>query len=190
MFRQNIAIQEVPSDWVRVPSTGSGAERSKTPILSRPRKPPWKTLRPDGSLRFTHQVKLSRSLTNTRSRKAAVAVAAVVPLVHLVNPQRGPGVHRRVDVAEIPFVGRHLAVRVHVPDLAQQDQLILGEPGIDERQGHQVKGPVPGGEPGVFPLVRHGDDIGSVEMEPIVVPAGLAAFWTAPAGRDHRPATP
>ena len=48
---------------------GQGALRSNTPMLSRPRKPPWKMLLPSASLRFTHQVKLSSSFWNTRSRK-------------------------------------------------------------------------------------------------------------------------
>ena len=65
-----IAIQAVPSDWLMNPPVGNGAERSKIPILSSPRKPPWKTLRPSASLRFTHQVKFSISLWKTRSRKA------------------------------------------------------------------------------------------------------------------------
>ena len=38
---------------------GSGALRSNTPMLSSPRKPPANTLRPDGSLRLTHQLKFS-----------------------------------------------------------------------------------------------------------------------------------
>ena len=70
MLRQYIAIQLVPSDCSMWPPVGSGALRSKTPMLSRPRKPPWKTLRPSASLRFTHQVKFSSSLWKTRSRKA------------------------------------------------------------------------------------------------------------------------
>src|SRR5258706_556105 len=63
-----IAIQLVPSAWSRCPPVGSWALRSNTPILSRPRNPPWNTLRPSASLRLTHQVKLSISLWNTRSR--------------------------------------------------------------------------------------------------------------------------
>ncbi len=57
-----IAIQPVPSAWLMKPPVGSGAERSNTPMLSSPRKPPWKMWRPWTSLRFTHQVKFSISL--------------------------------------------------------------------------------------------------------------------------------
>ena len=37
-FRQYIAIQLVPSAWSMWPPVGSGALRSKTPMLSRPEK--------------------------------------------------------------------------------------------------------------------------------------------------------
>src|SRR6516162_2504688 len=61
MFWQKSAIQAVPSACSRYPPVGSCALRSKTPMLSSPRKPPSKTFRPVRSLRLTHQVKLSSS---------------------------------------------------------------------------------------------------------------------------------
>ena len=72
MFWLNIAIQAVPSACSSRPPVGRGALRSNTPMLSRPRKPPSNTLCPEGSLRFTHQVKFSSnfaklSCTNGRS---------------------------------------------------------------------------------------------------------------------------
>src|SRR5256885_13032209 len=73
MFRQYMPIQEVPSDCSMLPPVGSGAERSKTPILSRPRKPPSKTFLPSVSLRLTHHVKLRRSFWNAFSRKSRSA---------------------------------------------------------------------------------------------------------------------
>jgi hypothetical protein len=60
---------------MRKPPLSSGAERSKTPMLSRPRKPPWKMFRPLAS-------------------------------VDLEDAPGSPGVDRRVDVAEVPLVGR------------------------------------------------------------------------------------
>ena len=73
MFRQYMPIQEVPSDCSMCPPVGSGAERSKTPMLSRPRKPPSKTFMPSVSLRLTHHVKLSSSFWNAFSRKSRSA---------------------------------------------------------------------------------------------------------------------
>ncbi len=64
-----MAIQLVPSDCSMWPPVGRGLERSKTPMLSSPRKPPWKTLRCSASFRFTHQVKLIESFWKTRLRK-------------------------------------------------------------------------------------------------------------------------
>ena len=69
-LRQYMAIQPVPSACSMKPPPGNGALRSNTPMLSSPRNPPSKTLRPWVSLRFTHQVKFSSSLWKTRSRNA------------------------------------------------------------------------------------------------------------------------
>ena len=126
-MREHVEAVHAPSRRCRRPArgsrrSGSGALRSKTPMLSRPRKPPWKMLLPSASLRLTHQVKLSSSLWKTRSRKARSPAPRALP-VDLVDAPGGPGVHRRVHVAEVPLVGRELAVRVHVPLAQQQQQL-------------------------------------------------------------------
>mmetsp|Transcript_68389 Transcript_68389/g.191670 ORF Transcript_68389/g.191670 Transcript_68389/m.191670 type:complete len:223 (+) Transcript_68389:945-1613(+) len=62
------AIQLVPSDWLMMPPVGSLPPRSKTPMLSRPRKPPWKMFRPSASLRLTHHVKLIINLWKISSK--------------------------------------------------------------------------------------------------------------------------
>ena len=82
----------------------------------------------------------------------------------LEHPQRGPRVHRRVDVAERPLVGGQLAVRVHVPLAAEQDQLRLRELGVDVRERDAVEGEVPGRVPGVLPRVRHRDHVELFEV--------------------------
>ena len=48
---------------------GSGALRSTTPMLSRPRNPAAKTLCPEGSYRLNHQLKFSIKPWNACSRK-------------------------------------------------------------------------------------------------------------------------
>ena len=132
--------------------------------------------KPCGSFRFTHQVKFSSSLWKIRSRKFEIAGAAALVAVVLEDAHCRPGMHRRIDVAECPFIGRQLAVRMHQPDLAQQQQLRLGEIRIDQRKRDAMKGEVPGGEPGIFPLVRHRHDVGGDEVRPIAVAAVLAAL--------------
>ena len=98
---------------------------------------------------------------------------AAVDREHL---ERRPGLHGRVHVAEIPLVGGQRAVRMLEPLPAEQDQLVLGERGIEVRQRDAVEGQVPGGEPGVLPLVRHGHDVEGVEAAPAAVPAGQPLF--------------
>ena len=123
---------------------------------------------PDRSLRLTHQVKLSSSLWKAALEPLDVAL----PLRGLLEPigeDRGPGMHRRIDVAEVPFVGRDLAVGVHVPLAQHQVQLLLAEVGIHQRQREHVERQVPGRIPGVLPLVRHRDDVGVVHVVPVRV---------------------
>src|SRR5262249_43969851 len=64
------AIQAVPSACSRQPPPGRGALRSKTPILSSPRKPPSKRFFPKRSFRFTHQVKFTTNFLKQRFRKS------------------------------------------------------------------------------------------------------------------------
>ena len=90
-------------------------------------------------------------------------------LFQAVGEDGGPGMHRRVDVAEVPLVGRDLAVGVHVPLAQHQLQLLLAEVRVDERQGEDVEGEVPGGVPGILPLVRHRDHVAVVHVVPVVV---------------------
>ncbi len=85
MFWLKNAIQAVPSDCSSVPPDGMPWLRSNTPMLSRPRKPPWKTLRPLGSLRFTHQVKLSSSFPNASARKSTSCTRTSSPPVPAIS---------------------------------------------------------------------------------------------------------
>src|SRR5690348_13004566 len=68
--RQKNAIQLVASDCSSRYPGGGGAERSKNPILSIPRKPPSNKLDPSASLRLTHQLKFSSNLVHTRIRNS------------------------------------------------------------------------------------------------------------------------
>ncbi len=105
--------------------------------------------------------------------ECAVA-AAVALLVDLVDAPRGPGVDRRVHISEGPFVGRELAVGVHVPFAEHEHELLFSEIRVDESERDAVKSQVPRGIPGIFPLVGHGDDVGVVEVQPIMIAAGGA----------------
>ena len=95
----------------------------------------------------------------------------VATAVDLEDTQCSPRVHGRVDVIERPLVGGELTVGMHVPLTAQQQQLVLGELGVDHGEGHAVEGEVPRGEPRVLPLVGHRDHVGVVQMAPLVVAA-------------------
>src|SRR6516165_9452858 len=130
IFRQNIAIQAVPSDCSIEPPVGNGRERSNTPILSRPRKPPSKMFKPCGfSIHPPGEVQ--QQLMEHPCQEAQVASATLIAVI-LEHAHCCPGVYRGVDVAERPFIRRQLAVRMHQPDFAQQQKLLLGEIWIDQ----------------------------------------------------------
>ena len=77
--------------------------------------------------------------------------------------------HRRIDVAEIPFVGGNLAGRMEVEALQQQIELLLREVDIDDGERDGLEGEIPGGEPGIFPLVGHRDDVLVQHVRPVAV---------------------
>ena len=52
---------------------------------------------------------------------------------------------------------------------AKDRRLLLGEINVHQRQGDGVEGQVPDCVPGVLPLVRHGDDVRVVHVEPVLV---------------------
>src|SRR5215472_52795 len=60
---------------------------------------------------------------------------------------------------------------MHVPFAEKKDELLFGEIRIDERDGYAVEGKIPGGVPGILPLVGHGNDVVVVKMRPILVAA-------------------
>ena len=96
-------------------------------------------------------------------------------LLEAVGEDRGPGVDRRVHVAEVPLVRRDLPVRVQVAVLQHQVELPLAEVLVDEREREHVERQVPGRVPRVLPLVGHRDDVGVRHVVPVVVARGGAS---------------
>jgi len=96
-------------------------------------------------------------------------------LPHPIDKDRRPGLYRRVDIAEVPLIGRDLSGWMQIGLAEQQIELLLGEIDVYARQGYRVERQVSGGEPGIFPLVRHRYDMVAQHVEPITVPH-LALF--------------
>ena len=105
------------------------------------------------------------------------------------DAQRGHHVHRRVDVVEVPLVGRQRAVRVLEPLAQQHEQLVLRERRIEVRPRDAWKPEVPGREPRVLPRVRHREHVERVEVPPVAVAARAGAPRAAAARRGRRRAS-
>jgi hypothetical protein len=81
---------------------------------------------------------------------------------------------RRVDVAEGPFIGGQLAIRVHIPLAGEKQKLAFGEFRIHQGHWNTMESQVPGGVPRVFPFIRHREDVCIVQMSPFAITAPFA----------------
>ncbi len=104
---------------------------------------------------------------------------------HLVHPQHGPGMDRRIDIIKGKFIGWDLTIRGHIPFTQEQKKLVLGKVRVHLSKRDHVEGQIPGGilcmcvsvcmeltslaitHPGVLPLVRHGYNILVEEVHPV-----------------------
>src|SRR5512135_3535075 len=78
--------------------------------------------------------------------------------------------YRRIDIAEVPLISGNLATGMQIEVIQDQLKLLLGKIEVHHRQWYAVEGEVPNRIPGIFPLVRHGNDIVIDHMEPALVP--------------------
>ncbi len=100
--------------------------------------------------------------------------AASLLLVNFVDAPCSPGQHRWVDIAKCPFVSRELPIRVHIPLSHQQIKLALGKVAINKGKRYAVECQVPGGIPGIFPLVRHRHHPLIIQVPPLPIAPILA----------------
>lgn len=88
--------------------------------------------------------------------------------------------HGRIHVAEIPFISGNLAIGVQVIFPQHQGELFFGKIGVNDADGQHVKGQIPGGIPGIFPLVGHGDNVIVQHVVPIAIPHAMPLGGTHP----------
>ena len=89
--------------------------------------------------------------------------------INLIDPEGGPGMHGWVYIAEIPFVGGKLSIRVDIPFFGKKPKLVLCKCGIYKRKRNTVECEVPGSKPGILPFVRHGNNVLVLHMFPVAV---------------------
>ena len=157
--RQHVqAVHAHPTGAVRLFEVTSGGKRCRTvkdADVIESQKAALKNIRAVGILTVHPPSKIQEQLVKHFFQETTVGHAAHAPL-DLVDAPRSPGMNRRVNVAEGPFVGGELAVWVHVPFAQKKDELIFGEIGIEKCQGNAVERQVPRGKPRILPLIRHG----------------------------------
>ena len=143
-------------------------------MLSSPRNPPWNRFRPPASFRFTHQVKVSncfcrirfrksrspgscgsfwrrcfRSISNTRQAAQACTGGFASPKFHSYAGSCPLGCMNHGSPS--------------------WSSCCLAKSGVDQCERHRLECQIPGCEPRILPLVRHGKDVAAIEMLPIRV---------------------
>src|SRR6266581_3553495 len=88
-----------------------------------------------------------------------------------------PGMHGRIDIAKSPFIGRQLSIRMHIPFMKEQQYLLLGKIHINQAHCNAMEGQVPRCEPGIFPGIRHNNDISAIEVPPASIATTLRRWW-------------
>ena len=151
----------MPSAWLMKPPVGSGTAAVEHADVVQTEKAALKNVPALLVLAVDPPGEIQQQLVKHAFEKFQVARVfrirfAALLAVHLEHPPRRPRVHRRIHVAERPFVGGQLAVRVHVPFARQQDELTLGELGVNHRQRNAMERQIPRGIPRILPFVRHG----------------------------------
>ena len=110
MLRQYIAIQLVPSDCSRWPPVGSGRAAIENADVVEAEEAALEHVVAFGVLAVHPPGEVQQQLVEDALEERAIADAAPL-LLDLVDAPRRPGVHRRVHVAERPFVRGQLPVR-------------------------------------------------------------------------------
>jgi len=84
------------------------------------------------------------------------------------NPEGGPCMNRGIYVAKVPLVSGDLTIGLHIPLAREEIELFLRKGRIDHSEWDAMKSSVPGGEEGVFPFIRHRQDVLNVQVFPLL----------------------
>jgi hypothetical protein len=71
----------------------------------------------------------------------------------VVGSPYGPGVHGRIDIGEIPFVGGDLTVGMEIPFAGEDVELFLCKLNVNHGERDAVERSIPSGEERIFPFV-------------------------------------
>src|SRR5208337_5077518 len=118
---------------------------------------------------------VEQELVQDALEKIEVAVVTPACAVHFENSPGSPCVDWRIDIVKRPFAPRELAVGMHIPFPREQEDLLLGEIGIDQCERNAVERHIPRRVPRVFPLVWHGNNICIDKVGPLPI-ASPSAF--------------
>ena len=182
VFRQNqrdlghaLAVERHPGRAVRLLQRAAGRERGaavEDADVIQPEKPAGEDVTPLGILAIDPPVEIQHQPVKRLLQESHVRPPE--RSLRLIELERRPGVHRWIHIAEVPLVGGNLPIGVSIETAQDQQQLVLREIEVHQRQGQRMKRQIPGRVPGIFPFVWHGDHVGVQHVEPLGVTRAMA----------------
>ncbi len=161
---------------MKVPASGQWLRAIEDSNVIQPEKPAGEHVLAEDVFAVHPPCEVQEQLLKCSSQKAAVSFACFFA-GSLVHMPAGPCMDGRIHIAEIPFVGGDLTIRMHVPFTQKQNHLILGEFGVDMAKRDHVKGGIPCSVPRVFPFIGHRNDVAVVQVRPVAVSHLFAVRW-------------
>ena len=135
-LQHRLRVERHPGRAVRLFQMAAGGQRraaiDDTDVVEA-EEPALEHVPPGGILAIDPPGEVEQQLVVDAAEELQIGVAGAAP-VDLVEEVGGPRVHGRIHVAEVPLVRRHLSGRMQVPLLQQEQELLLREVRIDERQ--------------------------------------------------------
>src|ERR1700739_1609646 len=166
-----LALERHPCRSVRLlkmPSAREGRTPIKDPNVVQSQESAFKDVLAKTVFAIDPPCEIDDELMKDPLEKFAIA-HTIFSLLQIMQKDGRPGVHRWINIAEIPFVGRHLAIGMKIESAYHQFELLFGKLRVYQRKRQCMKGQVPCGIPGVLPFVRHRDDVVIEHVEPLFV---------------------
>ncbi len=118
-----MAIQLVASDCSMKFPGPSGVDRSKHTDVVEPEKTALENIFAFDVLAIHPPGEIDQQLVKHAHEKLAVLLTLDAS-GNFVNTPGSPGMHGRIHVGEVPFIGGKFAVRMHIPFAQEKNQLI------------------------------------------------------------------
>src|SRR5690242_13513 len=94
--------------------------------------------------------------------------------IAVVHAPNCPGVHRRIQIRELPLISRNLSIGVLELLEEHYPEILLRKFRIYQCQRRALEGQIPCCEPWILPLVGHRQNAHGIQVSPMMIADSLA----------------